>query len=412
MSIDLKMAWRNVWRNPRRSILTIAAVMFASLLLVFMLSFQFGAYEAMINTSVKINTGHLQVQAKGYLDKKSMRLVVSHPERVGGILEKIPGIEAFTYRANAFSLVSSNERTHGVLVVGVDPDKEMRVSTIKKLIRSGSYLTTEDSNLALVGSLLARNLRVKTGDELTLLGQGRDGSIAATVVKIKGIFSSGIDAFDRSAIQIPLKDFQQIYAMRDGVHEVVIVGSSLTRVAEIKKAVVKGLENTESRFAMKVLDWMEIMPGLLQSIQLDLISGLIMYLMLIIVVAFSILNTFLMVIFERTREFGVLMAIGTTPGRLTKLVLTESMILTLIGIVLGIIIGCVITLIFQSYGIEIAGASEMLGQFGISGRMYPKLSLLSALSGPLLVLLITLLAALYPSLKVRRLKPVEAMTYI
>jgi len=168
----------------------------------------------------------------------------------------------------------------------------------------------------------------------------------------------------------------------------------------------------ESRFSMKVLDWMEMMPGLLQSIQLDLISGLIMYLMLIIVVAFSILNTFLMVIFERTREFGVLMAIGTTPGRITKLVLTESMILTMVGIILGIIIGCVITLIFQSYGIEIAGASEMLSQYGISGRMYPKLSLVTAVSGPLVVLLITLMAALYPALKVQRLKPVEAMTYV
>jgi ABC-type lipoprotein release transport system permease subunit len=158
-----------------------------------------------------------------------------------------------------------------------------------------------------------------------------------------------------------------------------------------------------------VLDWNELIPGLRQSIEMDLISGLIFYLLLVLVVAFSILNTFLMAIFERTREFGVLMALGTTPGRLTKVLLIESMTMTLLGIVGGIMIGSLITLYFQTYGFDISGASELLNQFGISGRIYPKLTWLSAISGPLAVLVITFLAALYPAIKVRKLQPVEAM---
>ena len=150
------------------------------------------------------------------------------------------------------------------------------------------------------------------------------------------------------------------------------------------------------------------MPGLRQSIEMDLISGIIFY-FLLLVVAFSILNTFLMAIFERTREFGVMMAIGTTPGRLTRVLLIESMSLTAIGILAGIALGCVITVYFQIHGIDFTGASELLSQFGITGRMYPKLSLLSALSGPAAVLIITFFAALYPALKVRRMRPVEAM---
>ena len=409
MSIDVKMAWRNIWRNPRRTILTICAISFASLLLVFMLSFQFGSYETMINTSVKIQTGHLQVQAKEYQEKKSIRLVVPDPEKISEILDTIPNVEAYTYRCLAFSLISSKARTYGVAVTGIDPQHEARVSRLKALIRKGAFLTNDDTDQALVGALLAKNLRVTLGDELTVLGQARDGSIAATVVKVKGIFSSGIDEFDRAAIHIPLKTFQDVYAMRGAVHEVVVIADSLSNIDAIKHAIQDGLNSLGLQKSLIVLDWNELMPGLRQSIEMDLISGLIFYLLLVLVVAFSILNTFLMAIFERTKEFGVLMAIGTTPARLTKVLLIESMTLTFIGIAAGILIGSLVTLYFQAHGIDFSGASELLSQFGITGRMFPRLSLISAVSGPLAVLIITFCAALYPALKVRRLRPVEAM---
>ncbi|MBN2538606.1 MAG: ABC transporter permease [Deltaproteobacteria bacterium] len=406
------MAWRNLWRNPRRSILTILAISFASLLLVFMLSWQFGSYETMIDSAVKIHTGHLQVQAKGYNDKKGIRMVVSDPAAVGNILNNTPEVAAYTYRANAFSLVSSKERTYGVVVVGIDPVREAGVSTLKKLIRQGSYLSEGDTDQALVGALLARNLKVGLGDELVVLGQGRDGSVAATVVKVKGIYRSGQDDFDRSSIQIPLKNFQDIYSMRGAVHEVVALGKSLEYVSEIKMAVAAGVEDIGNKGHLVVLDWMELMPGLIEAIQMDLYSGFIFYLILIVVVAFSILNTFLMAIFERTREFGVLLAIGTTPGRLSKLLLIESTIMAIAGIVFGIILGSLLTWYFQVHGIVISGTSELMRQFGLPERIYPQLSILSASIGPAAVLFITFLTALYPALKVRRFRPVEAMTAI
>ena len=409
MSIDIKMAWRNIWRNPRRSILTILAIAFASLLLVFMLSWQFGSYDTMINSSVKIHTGHVQVQAKGYQDKRAMRLVVSDPAAVGAILDKTEGVEAYTFRANAFSLVSSKERTYGAIVIGIDPVREAKVSTLGKLIRQGSYLSAGDTNQALVGELLAKNLHVGLGDELVVLGQGRDGSIAATVVQVKGIFGSGQDEFDRSSIHIPLKYFQDVYAMYGAAHEVVAFGKSLEYVPKIKGTVMAGIEDTNKKGHMVALDWMELMPGLIEAIKMDLVSGFIFYIILIVVVAFSILNTFLMVIFERTREFGVLMAMGTTPGRLTKVLLIESASMTMVGIVLGIIAGSLITWYFQVHGIVISGASELMRQYGLPERMFPQLSLLSVSIGPGVVLVITLLTALYPALKVRRLRPVEAM---
>jgi putative ABC transport system permease protein len=406
------MAWRNIWRNPRRTILTVCAITFATVLLVFMLSFQFGSYETMINTSVKISTGHLQVQAEKYQEKKSIRFVISDPRAIAEILDQIPEVAAYSFRAQAFALISSKDRTYGVVVTGIEPQKEAHVSRIKKLVYKGNFLSADDINQALLGKLLAKNLRVIIGDELTLLGQGRDGSIGATVVRVKGIFSSGIDEFDRSAMQIPLATFQETFSMGHAVHEVVIIGKSLSDVSRIKAKLNTALAALHKGKPLKTLDWQELMPGLRQAIEMDLVSGLIFYGLLIIVVAFSILNTFLMAIFERTKEFGVMMAMGTTPRRLTKILLTESMTMTLIGIMTGIGIGIGVTYYFQIHGIDFSGGSELLNQFGITGRMYPKLSLLSVSIGPFMVLFFTFFAALYPALKIRRLRPVEAMAAV
>jgi putative ABC transport system permease protein len=412
LSIESKMAWRNIWRNPRRTILTVCAITFATVLLVFMLSFQFGSYETMINTSVKISTGHLQVQAEKYHEKKNIRFVISDPRTIAEIVDQIPEVAAYSFRAQAFALISSRDRTYGVMVTGIEPQKEAHVSRIKKLVHKGNFLSADDVNQALLGKLLAKNLRVTIGDELTLLGQGRDGSIGATVVRVKGIFSSGIDEFDRSAMQIPLATFQDTFSMGDAVHEVVIIGKSLSDVPRIKARLRTALSTVHKDKSLRTLDWQELMPGLRQAIEMDLVSGLIFYGLLIIVVAFSILNTFLMAIFERTKEFGVMMAMGTTPRRLTKILLTESMAMTVIGIITGIGVGIGLTYYFQIHGIDFSGGSELLSQFGITGRMYPKLSLLSVSIGPFMVLFFTFLAALYPALKIRRLRPVEAMTAI
>jgi ABC-type lipoprotein release transport system permease subunit len=410
MRMDAKMAWRNVWRNPRRSILTMAAVAFATLLLVFMLSWQFGSYATMINFSVKIHTGHLQVQAQGYQEKSEIRYTVSTPQVIMTLMDEIDAIEADTPRAEAFALVSSEQRTYGVMVIGIDPLKEAAVSTLEDTVKKGHYLAATDADQALIGQLLAENLHVDIGDELVVLGQGRDGSIAATVVRVKGIFDSGQDEFDRSVVQIPLVYFQDVFSMQGGVHRVVAVCDSLEAVPQTKQTLRDKIAALNPKRNWVVLDWKELTPGLVQAIKMDLVSGFIFYLILIVVVAFSILNTFLMAIFERTREFGVMMAMGTTPGRLTKLLAFESTAITVIGVAAGILLGGLMTWYFQIHGIVIPGAEEMARQFGLPERMYPQLSVLSVSVGAGIVLVITLITAFYPALKVRRLKPVQALS--
>lgn len=412
LNMDAAMAWRNLWRNPRRTLLTTAAIAFACLLLIFMLSWQFGSYEAMINSAVKIHTGHLHIQAKGYQADMNMHYVVPDPKAAAKAMASAPGVKAWTLRCNAFSLVSSKERTYGVMVVGIDPEREAKVSTLAKTIRKGHYLKEGDMTGALVGDLLAQNLKVKLGDDLTLLGQGRDGSVAATVVKVAGIYRTGVDDMDRSSIHIGLKNFQSTYTMMGAVHQVVAVCGSLDDVSGAKAYLQKHLPPGTKTRPLVVLDWKQLMPGLLQGIEIDLVSGLIFYFLLIIVVAFGILNTFLMSVMERMREFGVLLSIGTTPGRLSRMVMWESLALTLLGIGAGMVLGAAVTLYVQAVGMDFSGASALMENYGISGRMYPQLGWISATAGPLAVLIITILTALYPALKVRRIRPLDALNAV
>lgn len=406
--MDFRMARRNVWRHTRRTLLTVSAIAFATVLLVFMLSWQFGSYDTMITSAVMLHTGHLQILPEGYQEKKTMRLVIPEPASVAEIVEQAEGVQACALRARAFSLASSKDRTYGVMVVGVEPDREAKVSTLKSFIRQGEFLSPKGANEAVLGRMLASNLKVGLGDEVVLLGQGRDGSIAATVVKVKGLFSSGQDEFDRGVLHIPLSVFQDVYSMRGAVHEVVILTASLGDVERVKQELASWLETKRD---LVVKDWSELMPGLMEAIKMDLISGFIFYIILIVVVAFSILNTFLMVIFERTREFGVMTALGMTPGRLTRILLMESMIMAFMGIAVGAGLGTAVTLYFQSHGIVISGTAELLSQFGLPERMFPKLSFLSITIGPAVVLVITFFTALYPALRVRRMRSVEALAH-
>ena len=409
-NMDATMAWRNVWRNPRRSLLTMAAIAFAVLLVLFMLSFQFGSYEAMIDNAVRLSTGHLQVQAQGYLANPDMRKVVEDPAAVAGLLDSLDRVTAHAARCRAFALLSSDKRTSGGMVVGIDPAAEPRVSTLAQRVTQGEFLAPGDMGLALVGDLLARNLGVGLGDEVVVLGQGRDGSFAATVYTVKGLFATGQEEMDRSTMAVDLADFQDVFFMGSAVHEIVVLADSLSLVAGLQQDVQSGLAGLPQGSGLVALTWDELLPGVKQSIQMDLMSGLIFYFLLILVVAFSILNTFLMAVFERTREWGVMLAMGATPMRLVRLVLLESGFTTLLGILAGTLLGLAVTGYFQAHGIPLSGATaELVKAYGIAERMYPTLTLLSVSLASLSVLVVTMLSAVYPALRVRRLKPAAAL---
>lgn len=413
MKTDLLMAWRNIWRNTRRSWLTMGAISFACALLVFVLSFQIGSYQTMIRSTLDLATGHLQVQAEGYHDEGEIRQVIEQPQAVAERLDRGPSILAYAPRAEAFALASSQDRSYGIMLEGIDPALEPKVTKLHQTVTEGEYLSPGDGEAALVGQTLAENLKVGLGDEIVILGSGRDGSVAATVLTVKGIFQTGQPEIDRRSLQMPLATFQEVFFMRGAVHRIVLKTEHLFGLGRLEgelESAFAELPGPEGRLA--VLTWQELVPGLIEAIQLDLAAGVLMYLILILVVVFSIFNTFIMVIFERQREFGVMLSMGVTPGRLSFLLMVESVVLTFLGLAGGIVIGSVVTLWLEQTGIPMGSAQEIAQQFGLPSRLYPDLSLVTALAGPAAVFLLTCLAALYPVLKVQRLKPVEALNAI
>lgn len=406
MNLVLRLAWRNLWRHPRRTWLTTGAMLFSNVLLVFMISLQLGMYGVMIDNTLQTFTGHLQVQAPGYIDEQKMRQVVERVQPLAAELRRELGSDRVAARATAFALVSSASRSYGIAIVGVEPEFEPRVSTVPGLLASGRFLGAGEAGEIVLGAALARNLRVALGDELTLLGSGRDGSFAAAVVNVVGIFDSGVADFDRSFAEIPLPLFQQAFSMQGAGHQVVITTADIGRVATVK-ARVEALLPTDQ--ALVVHDWDALQPGLRQAIKADMSSAFFMYSILVILVAFSVLNTQLMSVLERTREFGIVMALGLKPWRLGRLVLLETALMGSLGLLLGALLGGLVTSWFTVHGFSVPGMAEMAEKFNLPARMFPRVSPLTLLLGPAVVFLFTMLAALYPAQRLLRLRPVEAM---
>ena len=406
MNIIPRLAWRNLWRQPRRTWLTAGAMVFSNILLVFMMSLQFGMYDLMIDNGLKAATGHMQVQAPGYVDDQKMRQTVPAVRELAADLRAELATDNVAARAQSFVLASSEDRSYGIAVIGVEPEFEPIVSSIPGLVSEGRFLEEGDAPEIIIGKVLARNLRVGLGDELTLLGSGLDGSFAAAVVKIVGIFDSGIADLDRSVVEVPLPFFQDVFYMEGAGHQVVINAPNIDLAPELFTRVQALVPADDDHV---VHDWNRLQPGLRQAIQADMSSAFFMYGILVILVAFSVLNTQLMSVLERTREFGIVMSLGLKPGRIGRLVILETMMMGLLGAVIGAAAGALVTSWFSVNGLSIPGMEEMAAQFNLPARMYPQVSLMTLLVGPSIVFLFSVLAALYPAIRLHWLHPVAAM---
>lgn len=406
MNVTWVLAWRNLWRHRRRTWLTVAAMVFSNILLIFLVSLQLGSYQMMIDGSLAAFTGHIQIQHRDYHEQQHMYQDVPAVVDLATRVRALPGVEAASARAEAFALASSAERSFGILLTGVQPRFEPAVSTFPGKLREGRYLRDGDEQAIVIGAVLAQNLKVAVGDELTFLGSGRDGSFAAGVATVIGIIDSGLEEVDRSMAQVPLGWFQQVFAMGDAGHAVVVRAPSVDQVQATASA-LRSLPAPTGELV--VLDWETLVPGLRQAIQSDMTSAWFTYGVLVVLVAFGVLNTQLMSVLERTREFGVMLALGMSPGRLARLVGIETLLLAGLGLGLGLVGGGLLSWYLSVAGFIYPGVEEMMERFMLGGRIYPEVSAVSMLIGPAAVFVGAMLAALYPALRLFRLRPVAAM---
>ncbi len=406
MNTVLALAWRNLWRHKRRTWLTVGAMIFSNFLLVFMIAVQFGSYDMMIENSLKAFSGHIQIAHPGYAASPKMRSVLPDVQTLAkGIRAQWPET-LVSARAESFALASSETRSLGIQVAGVDPVYEPLISTIPGLIKKGRYLSDDALDQIIIGAKLAKNLQVDIGDELTLVGSGLDGSFAAMVVSVVGIFESGIAELDRMVGHMPLAAFQEHFSMQAAGHSVIVNAPNISLTDEYLADITlfEGMGD-----GVEILTWDARHPEIRQAIQSDMISAWFMYAVLVILVSFSVLNTQLMSVLERTREFGIMMAIGLRSGRLARLVFVETFFMALLGFLIGSFIGACVVGYLHNVGFSFPGMSEMAAQYNLPERMYPSLSPLAIFLGPFVVFVGSMLAAIYPAARLSFLQPISAM---
>lgn len=407
----LRLGWRNLWRNRRRTWLTAGGVAFAVFLVVGTMCIQFGSYAAMEETATSLLTGHLQIQHRGYLDDARFERLVPDADRLLAAVAEVPGIVAAAPRVEAFVLASAGERSYGAQLLGIDPAAEARVVSFAQRITRGRGMAAPGD--ALLGEGLARNLGLAPGDEVVLLGTARQGGVAAMALTVAGLFRSGIAEVDRSLLLAPIDEVREAFDLNTAAHSVVVRTAHLgavDRAAARVRDAVPARWGRDGDTPIAVRPWHELLPELRQAIEVDRISGALFYWLVMILVTLSVVNAFIMTVFERTREYGMLLAVGLRPGRIMAMLQWEAALLWLLGAAAGLAAALLLVAVLSRTGIYLGAEMERLAaEMYMPARLYPTLTASALLTAPLVMLVGTQLAAVLPALRIRRLKAVEAM---
>jgi ABC-type lipoprotein release transport system permease subunit len=401
----IRLAWRNLLRNKARTWLTAGGIGFSVLLVSFAMSIQSGSYEIMIESATRYFSGHGQVSDASYIDQPRFERTVTGAAALQAELETIEGL-AVMPRVQAFAVVSMGEKSLGGMVMGVDFAVETQFLDIYDNVLEGQIPSASDE--ALIGSSLARNLGAKVGDELIVLGSGKQGAVAAAIFIIAGIVETGQVELDRTLVFAPINGVADAFYLQDEAHILLLMVEDLSQLSAIGAQIETKL--TES---LTLQTWQQLMPMIEQSIELDKAGNQLFYSLLLILVVFAVVNTFVMVLFERTREFGLFMALGMRPWQVIGQVQFEALLLSLFGVTLGLALAMPLINYLSAVGIPLdqMGGEEVVRQMqmGSIDRLFPKPTFTSLLTAPIVMIVGTQLAALVSTVRVRGIHPVAAL---
>ncbi len=374
--------------------------------MVFALSMQTGQYAAMAENIARMGVGHLQIQTPEYLDNPDLERTIPGASALISRIRALPSVNAALPRAATFALVSSGERTAGAQIVAVDPQAEAQAMILPRQIAAGGrYLRDIDSNETVIGAALAINLGIGVGDQMVILGTGLEGSVAAMSLSVVGLIDSGVAELDRGLVHVPMKPFRDAFELGDACNSIVLMADNLANTTELATEIGSILPA-----GLSLRNWDDVRPELTSMMDVKRLGGYFFFVMLGMMVTFSIVNTFVMTVFERTREFGMLMAVGLTPGRLQWMLQLESVLLCGAGVLAGALISVALVLYLAKAGIPVpASAGSVMRQFQMPSRLYPSFDLAGLLWPSVLMFVATQAAAFLPGMRIRRLQPVEAL---
>lgn len=404
----LSVSWRNLLRHRRRTLITAVAMGLGIAMCMATIALQDGLYSRMFDLMVTQSIGHVQVHHPDYPAKK--RAHDTLPATLAEPIRALPEVVSVAPRMYSFALAGGTDTSSGAQLVGVSPSEEASITGLDRTVHDGAWLSDDAAMQAVVGVDLAEELAVKPGDELVLVGQDAYGGVANDLFTVVGVARTGQVALDRTGIWMHITDLQTFSSMDDRIHELLVVGNDVKQSAALGAAVSALADGDESL----VRTWDTVSPQAAQMVTLQEVSAIIVLGIVLTVAALGVLNTMLMSVFERVREFGVLRALGLAPRQLMRLVLTETLLLATLATAIGLVLGGLLDAYLVYVGVDFSVDGKGLNYMGVTldpvirGMVRPKGIALTVVT----VYIVTLLAAIWPALRAARLEPVEAMREI
>ncbi|HHH49490.1 MAG TPA: ABC transporter permease [Saprospiraceae bacterium] len=408
MITTFKMAWRNIWRNKRRTYITATSILLAVLLSAFMVSIQRGAWDKMIDNVVNFYYGYVQIHNKGYWEDQNINKAFTIKDDLIETSKKIPAIHSLVPRLESFALAAHQNFSRGVLVVGTDPDKENEMTHLKERLIKGTYFDADEQAI-IIAEGIANKMKITIGDTLVLISQGYHGVNAAGKYPIKAIVKFGSPELNKQMVYLPLKTAQYFFGAENLVTSVALNIKNRNRV----QSVVDKLKTSLDTSTYEVMEWQELMPELVQAREVDTAGNYITLFVLYVIIAFGIFGTILMMTKEREYEFGVLIAIGMNRLKLFITVWMEIIFLGLLGALLGILVSFPLIYYFNINPLDFTEMSAEMSaayeKFGFEPVFPTALDWRIFKNQALLVFAITSILAIYPLAKIMKINPVKAM---
>lgn len=398
-----KIAFRNTLRQKRRTILTALTMVGGFVLAAVSIGWSDGTYNTIIDLFTRNRLGHIQVHRKGYLDKPSLHRTIDRYKKVGCQIENIQGVESWTPRLFAAGLASVKDKSSAVQVFGIDPEKEQKATRFDRKIIQGKTLSQKPDHEAILGKGLAQVLEAGLFQDIVIVSQAADGSIANDLYTITGIVSSGDEASDRMALYLHLGEAQELFVLPGQVHEIAVVVRDLGRVDRMTEEIQKTLNKPE----LEVSPWQEFAKTFYRAMKLDQEGMWIMIFVIILIVAVGVLNTVLMSVLERIREYGVQKAVGTRPRRIFWQVILEVNVIAGASILAGALLSLLANHLLSINGIALPFSFSYGGvEFE---KMYAEINLRTIIIPAATVILSALIVSVFPAFRAARIEPARAM---
>lgn len=409
MNLFLRLAWRNVWRQRRRTLLIAVGMGVVMGMLVFYDGLIGGFEQAIYGNAIQLLGGNIQVHAPGYNEKIGRKplLPLENPDAVVQAAEAHPNVVAASKRIVTSGLVTNREGAFAVTIVGVEVEKESRITPVADTITQGRYLNPDDGDLIVIGQGLATAMDIGVGDRITMVGNSKNEQTRQRTMTVVGIFDVGVPSVEKTTIYMSLGEAQQLFGLDGQVTEVVVSLHQIGQEPGVMDAINKAAPGYE------VTSWVTSIPELKQT--MDMKTGVmnVFGVFMLGIAAIGILNLLMMAVFERTREIGIVGALGLKPREITFLFLLEGILIGAVGAALGTVLGTIINGVLGVVGLDYSAFANLTEYTAlISGKIYPQLSPMKVLQHAVTVAVIAALAALYPAIEASRREPAEALHYV